>query len=431
MLEDFKSGRNQFCRPDVASFGTLMAAFSKASSGSDASAAHFNEQLLDVLIALYNQNNKPPELRPNSRIYAIVMDSWAKANEPQKATDTLRRMIQSNVTPNMHNYNTVLNAWARAAKSEDNASSSNTAAQQLETLWHEFSTSAEHRDSNNNPLFQPNRFSYLARVNVWERGQRFARDAASFDAVKKANVQAAQKALQALQEMNNDTSLSRDTGDGPTKLHMYNRVLCAVSRTGNLDETKQILNELLSSFLGPGGSELAPNVSTLNFCLNACQYYASSSSSVDERIAAAEQAEAWFEELGTMPSVRPNVVSYNAIIACWRKSNAPNAIERVWELWHRMQQKPLPSPSSNKDTSFPRFAHRQHHHPLHPNHVTFDEVLQCILYSPNQNHNIKLHFIHQVLDKMRAAGISLDPSKVSFHREIQSFLIQNKNWQAN
>ena len=506
LLHDFEtSGRQARYCPDVTSFGTLMTALNKANRkhvGTNVQAcrenAQTNQQLLDILLDLYHQQQSGGEqqqlgkLRPNAHVYASVMDGWAKANEPQKATDLLRLMMQRGTLPSMHNYNTVLNAWARAAATETNDTLE--AAEQLEALWEEFNTAAttdqaKEEEERLHPLFEPDHFSHMARINVWERSQRFlenitnkkekksdsnhlsssssthGRSSWTQDDWKQNNTYAAQQAKRALEDMKASSlpplSSSSTEGDGPTQLHMYNRVLRAVARTGNLVETKRLLEELLLLTVPDSNKsndkvrvnvvaeDVAPNVSTLNFCLVACRQYLIESSSSPEAsektttttstatetetavfssspLDVAEQAERWLLELGTLPSVRPGVVAYNLVMSCWRRSQAPQALDRVWMLWERMQLKQprqQEEQSRRMDGAAVLPPSPPHHPRLFPNTTTYNEVMHCILHS-HKSDDEKRQWLHRILQRLHADGRCLDPETNALHRQVQEFLQQ-------
>ena len=571
MIDDYKSGRNPHCHPDVTSFGTLMTALSKqplvragprkppqsphgpsptkhhhlpgeeAEEDPHQAAAQVCEQLLHLLLELYQQQKQTAEttpttnninnnnnnihtdqtdLRPSPHVFGIVMDAWSKANQPQKATDTLRHMMtldddDDTILPTMHHYNVILNAWARAAMVE--SFSQPVAARELELLWHEFTTAPQHfrpiaattttdaqaqpqeeepppyqerlpqhvdmwplqnptsntvndDDNNNNDtrtaarqcLFQPNRFSYMARINVWERSQRTIRDPVSMiqSMSEDWNTHAANQAVTALQQAMTITTndgtdrLGPYPGDGPTKLHLYTRTICAVGRTANLALVQELLNQVLTASQQKGDTELEPNDSLLNFCLKTCLHSvwadlggrnpslehptnaAPASLSSEPSRSAAQQAEDWLNQLGALPSVCPNVVSYNIVLECWAYSpqTTANAMDHVWNLWYRMRQEPRPShtvppdPSNDKrplpqdDEEF-RVPPPPHHRVLVPNICTFNHVLHCIVHNSHAyDPSVKVQWIQYVLEEMKKEQQPFDPQRDALHGAVQDFL---------
>ncbi|CAB9520004.1 Pentatricopeptide repeat-containing protein [Seminavis robusta] len=122
---------------------------------------------------------------------------------------------------------------------------------------------------------------------------------------------------------------------GPPKIRVkpnvrsFSTVMDAYSRTGQVPETLQVLQELQDRYDETGDFALQPNIVSYNTVLAA---YAKSRGGLP----AAEQAEQFLEE----QVVQPDVVSYNALLVCWARSGVPHAGERAEAILRQMPVTP-------------------------------------------------------------------------------------------
>jgi pentatricopeptide repeat protein len=313
-----KAVKHSHCMPDVTSFTTAIAAWSKSR---DPNAPERAERLLR-LMQEFAATTGLESVQPNVVTVTAVLNCWAKSNQPHgpaRAEAMLRRMQEHatagnrKLRPNAITYNICMNAWARSGQHD--------APERVEALFGDLAYQYQQNRGGGGVRLKPDLVTYMTRINAWERSRnRCPRTAA---------VQAAA----VLQEMVS----SLDPTIYPTELH-YNRVIAGWTQCGDALQAEAVLERMLDDYQRKGIMQSAPNKFSFHFVMSAW----SKQHSRD----AAERAEQWLNRMqqlseSTALHVKPNSVSFSTCLGAWARSGAMDAFDRAQVLFQRMKERGL------------------------------------------------------------------------------------------
>ena len=234
-------------------------------------------------------------LEPNIQCFAVLLDAFAKSKQPLAGPDAeafLRRMASSgrlNMTPTTFCYNSVINAYAR--------SGSRIAGQEAERLLREMSQ----QDHDRGGVGAPDLVSYNSTMNAYARSKK-ASDA--------------ERLLRELQ------SICKENPRLTPNILSFNCVLNAYAKNGNPEKAESILLEMRQQ--PPGG--VKPNVFSLSSVLEAWSRSGSPK--------AGEKADMYLEIMEAYPEKERMELRYRLAHMCWRNSLGcdPRAGQRMKEL---------------------------------------------------------------------------------------------------
>jgi len=267
-------------QPNVASFSAVMNAWAKTNVGKRDNISCSSEKVEELLRCMEGLHEEGrPNLGPNTVIYNILLNAWAKEGKVKEIEDTLQRMIHleiPNVTPDSISYSTLLSAYARLGNAE--------AADKADSLLNQMIELYNHGVD----MTKPNVISFS---NVIQCHSHLG------------NGDAAEEWLRKLQDM---YRLEQDS-DWKPDVAICNMVLQAWVKAGNPKKAEDFLRRMMMD----NQTEydlVRPNSRTFNIVLSAWA-----------KIGEAERAEAMLMEMHKLYvdddfDTRPTVVSYNTVL---------------------------------------------------------------------------------------------------------------------
>jgi pentatricopeptide repeat protein len=153
LFKKYQSGSDRELKPDGTSFATLMSAWGRTKSEYGAAKA---QKVFNDMVALYTAGDK--DLQPTKIHYSALLDAWAKAGQPERAENILRKLEREAVNPDISCYNAVMNGWAKS-RSPD-------AAYRAQALFDEAVRVYEAGDRND---MKPDVHSYGTLISAWGR----------------------------------------------------------------------------------------------------------------------------------------------------------------------------------------------------------------------------------------------------------------------
>jgi pentatricopeptide repeat protein len=331
------------------------------------------ETILKELLDAYQEHGNAIQ-QPNKMHFTAVMDAWAKSSEPnapEHAWNLLQRMQRMatetnnpDLLPSIMSYNTVLNALAQSrdapaacALLQDmwtwyeqgnvhakpilstynavlNALAETGAAVQADRMLLELHT----RYSQGDQDVRPNVACYNTVLKAWKNSgaddaperamdlldemERLATDEQGFDTLpnrvsyttvvhiwSKRGHKVTSPRIKALLKKRSPTGVAGD-------ISMYNAYLDGLAKAGHCQEAQDLLDELCCNYVA-GTSAIKPDVVTFNTVIAAWR--------------PAEKAEAVFRQmmtLGPQLDIAPTVISFTTLITAFVKSKCPDMAER-------------------------------------------------------------------------------------------------------
>ena len=339
MQQLHKSGRFDV-KPNVQSYSSVIGCWAQASSPLKKGAIkrqvlndnrdeerrpdteYFAAERAEALLREMQQQDDP-SVSPDERTYANVMNAWARAGKPGRASALLEELLMTpsddmegtlaalrpntKVKPNAHMFTTVLSAWAKCAtpNAADRAQGVLSRMQQL-------------YESGQFPHCKPNVVSYTALINCWA-------NAAS--ATKQDAAEHAQAILESMKQ-------SDDPKVQPNSM-TYSAIIRAHSNADQPEMAERCLYEMLDEFRTHGKYEVQPDVYTFGLVLTAwSKSTAAEAPERAERLLAEMQG---LYETGIISS-RPNVYCFGSVLSCWKKSKLNGAADRAESILRSMQQ---------------------------------------------------------------------------------------------
>ena len=310
---------------DIITYATAISAW--AMSGMRSHSVAKAEELLRAI-------EETPDLEPNTVVLNTVMSTWVRSKLPaavNRTEELLRHMEEGRTSapPDLISYNTHIHALSIHAKQPGCAERA-----------HDLLLSLERRYQEKEISFRPNLFTYNLVIDAWS---------------KSSNPDASLKAVEILRTMMN--------GDGPhPDSFSFNQVLSTLSRSSK-----------------PGAARLAEDL---------LQY----------------QEDAY--KLKIHRNARPDAISYTSTIAAWARSRVPNAAERAERLMNQMKE---------------RYAAGETY--LKPDRMTYNALIDCWAKSGRGTLAArKAEALLQEMEEMCALGDeSVAPNIVTYNAVLNSW----------
>ena len=281
------------------------------------------EKLLKRIIDEVSAGNKDVQI--SNRLYNIAVEGWAETASTrndklpllaaQRATDIVHQMqvsfendSEDIVKPNHFSFFTALNAWTKACsvlcflgETDACVEASEKGAIMLE--WME-----EVARSDRNEGARPSAMAYSLVMDSF---------------VKSGNFDSPEKILRHMQSEN----IKPNT-------FCFNMVINAYTKSGLIKEAEGILKELEDDFME--GGDIAPDVFSYTMIVNAwanCKRGTHSAIMAENILMRMES----MAEKTKNEQIRPNSVTYNAVLAAWCKSGSNEAAEKATHIFDRME----------------------------------------------------------------------------------------------
>eukprot|EP00934_Nitzschia_sp_Nitz4_P001864 Nitzschia sp. Nitz4//scaffold58_size112336//69532//71889//NITZ4_004040-RA/size112336-processed-gene-0.71-mRNA-1//1//CDS//3329555010//1864//frame0 len=268
MLELYQSGMDA-AKPNVVAFSTVMNGHAQLGQ----------PEAVEVLLLKLEHLSRQylePDWEPDIAVYNTVMAAWSKAGEPQRAYTWLEQVRNSTVIPNASSYHAVLTGFAKLGDSE-----------QAERILNEFHQAYVEGDVD----VRPNTRTYNIVLDSW---------------AKSKVPEAWQRASAILHYMKD---IYAKTGDVETRpdARTWNTVINCFRHCGrgNLHHAFKMVEEFATDF-HDGRIPEGPNVRTWNTLLACCVH----NTKDDFRVR--QIFDAMKEE-----GIHPDIVSYNTALSCY------------------------------------------------------------------------------------------------------------------
>jgi hypothetical protein len=333
---------------DLVSYSSVISAW--GASGMRSHAVARAEELLRNI-------EDTPGLVPNTVVLNTVMSTWVKSKNPaatNRTAELIEHMERSSVAPpDLISYNTHLHALSIHAKRHGYAQ-----------LADDLLVSLEDRFKIKDIYFRPNLFSYNLVIDAWSRSHDYEAawnavkvlrklidedgpdpDTFSFNqvlsALSRSSKPGAARLAEKLLTYMEDAYRMQIHRNAKPDVVGYTSVIVALARSGETDapeRAEQILNSMKERYAA-GERYMKPNRMSFNALIDC---WAKSGKGTY----AARKAEALLKEMDEMcalgdSSVAPNIVTYNAILNSWARSGtrccgnkAEGYLNLMWELYH-------------------------------------------------------------------------------------------------
>lgn len=273
-------------KPDMISYNSTIRAWgvSRHPEASQRAVSLFQEML----------DSDDDTLKPDTRLCAAMLHTWAKDGNVKQAANLLGYMctefeVEGNayVEPNIQCFAVVLDAFAKSKQP--------LAGPHAEAFLRRMATSGR-------PSMAPTTFCYNSVINAYARsGSRIA----------------GQEAERLLREMSQQDHAE---GVGTPDLVSYNSTINAYARSKKADDAERLLRELQS--ICKDDPRLTPNIMSFNCVLNA-----------HAKNGNPEKAESILLEMQQQPQpregVKPNVFSLSSVLEAWSRSGSPKGGEKA------------------------------------------------------------------------------------------------------
>mmetsp|Transcript_10992 Transcript_10992/g.16192 ORF Transcript_10992/g.16192 Transcript_10992/m.16192 type:complete len:1021 (-) Transcript_10992:273-3335(-) len=336
-LYDSGHGRQEV-RPNVVSFNTVIDAWAK--SGEPRSERHAESILrrMDELSSNPDTRHHYEDCRPDTISYNAVVHAWGRSRDPsaaRRAEAILRRMEQryeenikkgvdrnNIITPDVTTYTSVINAWARS-REKDAASRAESVLKRMEKASSSSLSAKEKNSKSANFAARPTVLSYNTVLNAW---------------AKSSYPEAADRALSLLKQLEDGKRGVRPD------VFTYTSAIDALAKSGtkkSAEKAEEILEKMEALYNETGDDKVRPNVRTYTSVIHALSRGKCDPRRAQSILDRMEQLSA--EE----SSLRPDVVSFNAVINAWGWSDTAHKARRAREIYLRMKE--LHESGANKD----------------------------------------------------------------------------------
>lgn len=427
--------------PNIFSYSSVITAWSRSKNqssdrGERSDGAIKAQAVFDDLLALHQRGEE--RLKPNVLTCTILIDAWAKAGEPEKAEHIIYVMHSIGVKPNLVTYNSVMNAWSKSNLPD--------AAIRVQRLFDEL---LQRYDSGER-FMKPNLPTFGTLITAWGRSKDGAANAQAvfdnmlaqyqsgdvdlkpnvlictslIDAWAKAGSPA--RAEKILREMN----LNEWPGVMPNVM-TYGAVMNAWSRSNSpqaAEKTQALMDELIQRF-NDGCEQMKPNLHTYGTLITAlgrnkskesaakaqlifdaiiCRYRAGEEDLKPNAVLCNSLIDAWAK--ATAPEkaeeilrammcrtetigVQPDIISFNAVMSGWSRSDHPFAVDRMQALYDEMIRNSQAGKRGIK-----------------PDKITFDLLLSAWCRNRTEDGVLKAHLVFgDLLVRFRAGEGELKP----------------------
>ncbi|CAJ1958882.1 unnamed protein product [Cylindrotheca closterium] len=279
LLYDLVDGKHDPIQADIASFNTVIHAWSQVASKYNPSAADSAQLLLNRMEQLTEDR---PSLKPDVYTYTTVIQAWARCEQSIKAEKLLNTMCFKGLIPNRYTYTAVMSALAKTGMPEK-------AQGVLDTMMQLY--------QKGNEALKPDTVSFSCVMDGWARISHVDKP------------YAADRALDLLEKM----KLLESEGMGPNS-RTYTSVLSAVAKSGTweaCETARSILQDMEYEANDNGLKKLQP--STIHY--NAVLHAYARSPRADKALKAASFLK--YMALPQNKHCRPDSISYNSVLmAC-------------------------------------------------------------------------------------------------------------------
>lgn len=279
LLYELLDDQHEPVQADIASFNTVIYAWSQVASKYNPSAANSAQLLLKRMEQLVDER---PGLKPDVYTYTTVIQAWAKCEQSLKAEKLLDTMASEGLIPNRHTYTAVMSSLAKTGKPEK-------AERLLEHMAQAY--------RNGNTSLKPDTISFSCVMDGWARISHVDKP------------YAADRALALLEKM----KALESEGMGPNS-RTYTSVLSAIAKSGTweaCETARNILQDMEYEATEKGRIKLQP--STIHY--NAVLHAFARSPRADKAL----KASSFLSYMNQHPNkqCRPDSISYNSVImAC-------------------------------------------------------------------------------------------------------------------
>ena len=309
----------------------------------------------------FKQNMFMQIFRPNAVGYATVIDAYSRVQDGVNAERILRLM---GVTKNVVAYNATISAWARCAKvphgyaittqssksvsSESVISSSQRAAENAERLLREMWNGriGENNDNDNSSGVLPDVVTYSTTISAYATclyqpfGLKRAHELLTeLEGLATREFEETQSRPRFDEEQNSSTTImGRNSHGFQPNTSVYNTILQAYANVGDATSAEAILESMISlhsSSLKNGGGgpfqNVCPNTRTFNVVLNAVAKGDPNHAGLRAK-KILDRLEKMMESRGN-DGLRPDIISYNSVLAAWSKSASVNVntLTKDWD----------------------------------------------------------------------------------------------------
>lgn len=348
--------------------------------------SRFAKEAYDILLqALFASDEDRLRLElpiPTSMSFGVVLDALSTSglSEAPLYAETLitymEQMSESgykDCSPNLICYNSALTCWARASHPE--------AGMHADALL-----------SRMQKFVRPDRISYTNAIRAWANTCNSNQRRALKEPISVA--QRAEDKLLKMEHMYFEQGIEEMRPDEYT----YSTVIDAVGKSGEVGAAQraEAILRRMEKFYESGKTQVSPTHVTYTAVIDAYAKQCSASSSVAD----AEAAEALLQQMegacateGTSnSSIRPNKISYTAVIDAWGKCREEGSAKRAEAVLHRMQQK-----------------YEEGDETVRPNAITYAVVINA--YAKSNESTDKAQKAFDVLNRMHALyRTTRDPS---------------------
>jgi pentatricopeptide repeat protein len=317
-----------------------------------------------------DQQGSSRHLRPNNKIYTMVMHSYAQVGDAIRAEEILERQLQDyqeghgnvDAKPNTQTFNTVLLAWSKTRTHRREAPSR---AEAILQRMQEAQSSNHDTPHNSSTTCRPDQYSVTSVLACWANSDLPG---------------AAEEAEGILQ------SFLQEPGDQQDRfvvflppvaqLIAYNTVLRAYSQAGNPQRADDMLQQLIT-LCHPNDNDGDNNMAHVRpDFISFNQVLAGWSKATETHLVArathrAEALLAQMQALHTMDgwNTQPDASTYSSVLQCWAMSPLEGAADHAERIFREMQQQACHHPEQQ------RRHHGHRHHLLQPDVVHYNIVL--------------------------------------------------------
>ena len=273
--------------------------------------------------ALLQKVEQSETIQPNNILYCAVVDTWVKSSHPEaieRAESLIREMETcplSDVFPNTDTISCLLNGLALRAPHQRGYTSR--ALGILRTMIQEY-------EQDSSTPRKPNQQCFCSVITAFGRSGQ------------------TQEAQRVLDEMQSLYERTKDPDFCPDAW-CYSAILDAWAKQGNIEQAKSVIRQMQDTAESTGDT----SIKVTNVDMNALLHGMAREQKMNRgRRGENDIVERAFAILGTMEDLyqnenrvemKPDIVSYGAVIDCIAKSNRRDAAEQCEALLRRLQEK--------------------------------------------------------------------------------------------
>jgi pentatricopeptide repeat protein len=349
------------------------------------------------------QQRRKLNIAPDEYTYSTLINIYSRAGDAKAAEDVLSKMHKeyqagrSNIQPNVRTFTAVISAWARSR-----APDAPEKAESILEIMHMMDKSGSLDNC------RPNIVTYNCLLDVWSKCKR---------------EDGGERAEAVLGWMEDNTALQPDAIS-------YNTVIAAWLHTGSCDvaRAEAVLKRMTLAYKHKRNSKARPDLDSYKLLLKALQENCTREEN------AATRAERLLKQMQSV-GVAPDLVSYNAVLACWAQSGHAQAGARAERLLKEMRDRVKVQPNTlsynsaitaNARNGKPRRAeiifkamydeYRRGNRNVQPQLRTFNAVLAAWSHSPTVTDAERVNAIMNLMRELPRSGvIGVKPDIVSYN----------------